>query len=406
MGNDINALFLKNSKNEKSYNINKNSAMKSNGSYNSSNNNAESNKRKNSSKNSDINNYDLSSNENGNLDNNNSSNNGNSNGNSNGNDNGNGNGNSNSNGNLKSSSSIYRISSGGNNINNLKRVTSTNHHYNHNLEEDEIDSSMAFAPTRNGYLSQSAYDFVSKELEEEMYPQKMFLTRAEYEENDLDVWNDSFSEDDEYSGQIIDYSDDDYINIYSQPNYNEINDIYKNSIQNIFEKEFELSSLIDNENDEPFQYRYMVDDILEEANYDYPEMGMASNSSGNNYASYDTTPTYNKRRSSQGLTVDTTRKSRSHSRSYASANPLNSGNGDHRSRSRSHSRSRTRSKSMNTPSSQRRLSIGLGFSFSDNNTHDNGDHDHDHDHHYHEYYYQRKKILVLWKVYVDLMEYS
>jgi len=322
------------------------------------------------------------------------------------NSNGNENGNSNSNGNLKSSSSIYRISSGGNNINNLKRVTSTNHHYNHNLEEDEIDSSMAFAPTRNGYLSQSAYDFVSKELEEEMYPQKMFLTRAEYEENDLDVWNDSFSEDDEYSGQIIDYSDDDYINIYSQPNYNEINDIYKNSIQNIFEKEFELSSLIDNENDEPFQYRYMVDDILEEANYDYPEMGMASNSSGNNYASYDTTPTYNKRRSSQGLTVDTTRKSRSHSRSYASANPLNSGNGDHRSRSRSHSRSRTRSKSMNTPSSQRRLSIGLGFSFSDNNTHDNGDHDHDHDHHYHEYYYQRKKILVLWKVYVDLMEYS
>ena len=326
---------------------------------------------------------------------------GSSNDNGNGNDNGNNNGNSN--GNLKSSNSIYRLSNGGNSITNLKRVTSTNHHYHHNPEEDEIDSSMVFTPTRNGYLSQSAYDFAFKELEEEMYPQKMYLTRTKGEEIDQENWNEfSLSDEDDYAGHYIEnYFDDDYVDIYSQPNFNEINDSYRHRIQKIFENDIELSSIYENENDELYQYRYMVDDNMLK--------GMTSNSSGNNYASYGTTSSYNKRRSSQGLTIDTTRKSRSYSRSHATANPLSSGNGndnghgisDHRSRSRSHSRSRTRSKSnnsfskpkysfmdmesfdgtpgmsaatptsMNTPLSQRKLSIGPRLSFSDNKTHDN-----------------------------------
>jgi len=245
------------------------------------------------------------------------------------------------------------------NIPNLKRVVSTNRRYHHNQEEEEIDSAMVFAPNKNGYLSQTGYDLAFKDIEDEMYPTNMYLTRAEREE--IEIMNElSFSDEDDFTDQFIDeYLDDDYIDIgYSQPVFNEMDDNYNYRIQKMFEDEFELSTLYDNDNDEQFQYLYKVDDSILNGPYDNLEMGInnatSSNSnSNNNYPYSSSNPNYNKRRSSQSLAIDTTRKSRSRSRSHHSVNNPMGGN----SRSRSRSKSRPRSKSRNSYSNKSRRPI-------------------------------------------------
>ena len=223
--------------------------------------------------------------------------------------------------------SIIRMPNNGNTPT-IKRGNPSVHHYIPSEEDNGI------------YHNQNGYDFAFKDINENMPPTSLYITRAEREVIDQEILNElSLSDDEDLSDHFIDdYFEDEYIEeTITQPNFNEMDENYNYRIQKMFKEDVEFNSLLENENDEHFQYLYQIDDnMLQEA---YSNYGNFENAQ---YA----VPGYQKRRSTQNqgvLSIDTTRRSRSRSRSHVSAGP-----GTHsRSRSRSRSKSRTRSKSSN-----------------------------------------------------------
>jgi len=247
-----------------------------------------------------------------------------------------------------SSNSNQKLSSSPNMLSPTTQHASAIRMNNGSSSKQRVSSSIHSMDGNNqiNHQTKKGYDFTFTDIDDEEPPANLYITRADREILDQKILNElslSEEEDEEdptnyFVDEYYDNYDDDYIeDTGSQPTFNEMEDNHNYRIQKMFEDEFELTSLYDNENDEHFHYLYQVDDkMLKEAYANFASSDKAHFPIQNHQT----------RRSSQNqgvLSIDTARRSRSRSRSRSHLSAGPDAHGYRNSRSDSRSKSRTRS---------------------------------------------------------------